>query len=60
LRKAPREDLLKEFNEVKLFIVEEMRTIGAENDKHRHKDAGILSYGLVENHITTRLLRVLK
>jgi len=37
-----------------------MINIDTENAGNKGRDAGILSYGLVENHITTRLPRVLK
>ena len=36
LRKVSREDLLKEFNEIKLLIDEKLRDLGAEGGKHRY------------------------
>jgi len=36
LRKVSREDALKEFDETKLFVEEELRTLGAESGKHRY------------------------
>lgn len=36
LRKVAREDILKEFNEIRLFVDEKLRTLGAESGKHRY------------------------
>ncbi len=36
LKKASREDLLKEFNEIKLFVNENLRTLSAEKGKHMY------------------------
>lgn len=36
LRKVSKDDLLKEFNETKLYVQKELRTLGAESGKHRY------------------------
>mgnify|MGYP001772647848 CR=1 FL=1 len=36
LRRAPKENLVKMFNEVKLFVDEKLSTRGAESGKHRY------------------------
>ena len=36
LRKVSREDILREFNGIKLFVDEKLRTLGAESGKHRY------------------------
>jgi len=36
LRKASREDILKEFYSIKLFIDEKLKTLSAESGKHRY------------------------
>ncbi|RLE87618.1 MAG: hypothetical protein DRJ49_06210 [Thermoprotei archaeon] len=36
LRKVSRGDILREFNEVKLFVEEKLRYLGAEAGKHRY------------------------
>lgn len=36
LRKLSREAILKEFNEIKLFVDEKSRALGAESGKHRY------------------------
>jgi len=36
LRRASREDILKEFNEIKLFANEELRSLNAEHGKHKY------------------------
>jgi len=36
LRRVSREDILKEFNEIKLFANEELRSLNAEHGKHKY------------------------
>jgi len=36
LRKTSRKDILREFNEVKLFVEEKLRYLDAETGKHRY------------------------
>jgi len=36
LRKVSRKDILREFSEVKLFVKEKLRSLGAETSKHRY------------------------
>ncbi len=36
LRKLSREDILQEFNEIKLFVDESLKALGAESGKHRY------------------------
>ncbi len=36
LKKLSREDILKEFNETKLFVDEKLRALGAESGKHKY------------------------
>ncbi|MBS7658914.1 MAG: AbrB/MazE/SpoVT family DNA-binding domain-containing protein [Candidatus Bathyarchaeia archaeon] len=36
LRKVSKKDFLKEFNEVKLFVNEELKTFDAERGKHKY------------------------
>lgn len=36
LRKASREDILKEFYSIKLFVNEKLKTLSAESGKHRY------------------------
>jgi len=36
LRKATKKDILKKFDEIKLFVDEKLRTLGAESGKHKY------------------------
>ncbi|MEM2928307.1 MAG: AbrB/MazE/SpoVT family DNA-binding domain-containing protein [Nitrososphaerota archaeon] len=36
LRKTSKENILKEFNEIKLFVLKDFRTLGAESGKHKY------------------------
>jgi len=36
LRRVSREDILKEFNEIKLFANEKLRSLNAEHGKHKY------------------------
>ena len=35
-KKASRGDILRKFNELKLYVDEELKTVGAESGKHRY------------------------